>query len=145
MLELNFLILKMIFKSFGVEKQYDTRIENLASHLWLMKYRVPPPITPSKKGTQTDVGVLPHTDMSSLTILFQNKVQGLRVLSKKGNWIHVMVPEGAFVVLVGDALEAWSNGRLQAAEHMVVMSGDKERYACGLLTLPKEKTVIDPQ
>ncbi|KAJ7966118.1 2-oxoglutarate-dependent dioxygenase [Quillaja saponaria] len=142
MLELNFLILKMILESFGVEKQYDTLVENMTSHSRLMKYRVPPP-TPSNNETVTDIGLLPHTDKSSLSILLQNEVQGLQVLSKQGTWIQVKVPEGCFVAIVGDVLKAWSNGRLQAARHRVVMSGEKERYSCGLFTLPKEETVIE--
>ncbi|KAJ7958722.1 2-oxoglutarate-dependent dioxygenase [Quillaja saponaria] len=95
-LELNFLIMKMILESFGVEKQYDTQVEDMTSHFRMMKYRVPPVIAPSNNetGTDTAVGLFPHTDKSRLTILFQNEVQGLHVLSKEGNWIQVNVPEG---------------------------------------------------
>ena len=40
-------------------------------------------------------------------------------------------------------LQAWSNGRLHAARHRVVISGDTDRYSCGLFSTPKEEAVIE--
>ncbi|KAJ1410996.1 Isopenicillin N synthase-like [Sesbania bispinosa] len=38
--------------------------------------------------------------------------------------------------------EAWSNGRLHATTHRVIMSGEKERYSFGLFAVPNNDGVI---
>lgn len=102
MLELNFIVLRMILESFGIEKYYDSQVANTANVFRLMKYKVPP-------NDDAAIGLVPHTDKNILTLLFQNDVQGLEVLTKEGNWVQVEIPEGSFVVMVGDALKvrAW--------------------------------------
>lgn len=86
-------------ESLGMEKHYDSHVENMSSSLRLMKYRV----APSSDSVQ--LGLVAHTDKSALTILCQNQVQGLELLSKQGNWIQVKLPEASFIVFVGDALK----------------------------------------
>ncbi|CAK7353496.1 unnamed protein product [Dovyalis caffra] len=137
MQELSFLVTKMIYESFGIEKPYDSFVEETASVFRVMKYKVPP------SGTESGIGLVAHTDKNAITILCQNEVQGLEVRTKNGDWAQVMVPENAFVAVVGDTLKAWSNGRLHAVRHRVVISGDKDRYSCGLFSMPKEEAVIE--
>ncbi|XP_057513217.1 probable 2-oxoglutarate-dependent dioxygenase AOP1 [Actinidia eriantha] len=92
----------------------------------------------------SNIGLIPHTDKNFLTILCQNEVQGLEVLSREsGNWVRLMIPQGFFVILVGDSLKAWSNGKLHAAKHRVTMKGDKERFSFGLFLSPKEDATIE--
>lgn len=135
MMELNLIILRMILESFGLGKHYDSHAQNTTSAFRFMKYKVPP--------NNAATGLVPHTDKNTLTILCQNDVQGLEILTKQGKWVEVMVPKEAAVVFVGDALKAWSNGRLLAVTHRVMMSGDKERYSYALFSLPKEEVVIE--
>ncbi|KAL5783188.1 hypothetical protein ACOSP7_008217 [Xanthoceras sorbifolium] len=137
MLELDNIILRMVFESYGVGKLYDSFIQDSANTFRLMKYKVPPNNEPSA------MGLLPHTDKNTLTILYQNEVQGIEVLNEDGNWVSLIVPNDAFVVIVADGLKAWSNGRIPAAKHRVVMSGDKERYSFGLFSMPKEGVSIE--
>lgn len=40
-------------------------------------------------------------------------------------------------------LQAWTNGRLHAPYHRVVVSGDEARYSIGLFSNPKEGCVIE--
>lgn len=99
MLELNFRILEMIFESFGMEeKHYDALVKDSTSIFRVMKYRVP------MKEDQ-NLGLVAHTDKNALTVLCQNDVQGLEVMTKDGNWEEVVVPKDAFTVIVGDALK----------------------------------------
>lgn len=98
MLELNFFILKMIFESFGMEKNYDSHIEDSTSVFGVMKYKVPP-------SSDSAIGLKAHTDKNSLTLLCQNEVQGLEVQTKDGDWAQVMIPQDAFMVIVGDTLK----------------------------------------
>lgn len=144
MMALNFTILEMLLESFGVGKHYNSHVENTTSVMRFMKYKVPP----SNNNNDTSsaaVGLVPHTDKSALTVLCQNKVQGLEILTKQGQWVQVSVPKGAVVVFVGDALKAWSNGRLHAVTHRVMMSGDikENRYSFAVFGLPKEEFMIE--
>jgi isopenicillin N synthase-like dioxygenase len=51
------------------------------------------------------VGLSPHTDANSLTLLLQaNDVQG-RQIRKDGKWVAVNALDGAFIINVGDILE----------------------------------------
>ncbi|GMJ15629.1 hypothetical protein like AT1G52820 [Hibiscus trionum] len=137
MLELSLTILGMIFESFGIEeKQYEALARDSSSILRVMKYRVP-------ATEDQNLGLVAHTDKNALTVLCQNEVQGLEIVTKQGHWEEVVVPKDALIVIVGDALKAWSNGRLVAVKHRVVMKGDKERYSFGLFTLPKEGATIE--
>lgn len=138
MMELNLIILRMILESFGLGDHYESHAQNTTSAFRFMKYKAPPP-----SNINNALGLVPHTDKNTLTILCQNDVQGLEILTKQGKWAEVMVPKEAVMVFVGDALKAWSNGRLHAVTHRVMMSGDKERYSYALFSLPKEEVVIE--
>lgn len=137
MMELNLIILKMVYESFGLENySYGLQEENNTGNFRLIKYKVPISNDPT-------IGLIPHTDKNFLTILSQNEVQGLEVMSKEGNWIQLSIPNGCFMVIVGDSLKAWSNGRVHAAKHRVMMKGQKERYSCGLFLSPREDLTIE--
>ncbi|XP_015961783.1 gibberellin 20-oxidase-like protein [Arachis duranensis] len=71
-----------------------------------------------------------HTDMSCITILYQDEIGGLQVKSKnnnnnegegRGKWIDIKPSEGTLVVNIGDMLQAWSNDKLRSSEHRVVL------------------------
>ncbi|KAK2399053.1 putative 2-oxoglutarate-dependent dioxygenase AOP1 [Trifolium repens] len=139
MVELHSLILKMILDGYGLPKQYTSTIEELKYHssFRFMKYKVP------EINKDCEIALVPHTDKNTLTILCQNEVQGLEVLTKENKWIQLDIPQEGCIVIVGDTLKAWSNGRLHAPTHRVTMCGDKERYSFGLFTNPKEKMKIE--
>lgn len=40
-------------------------------------------------------------------------------------------------------IQAWSNGRLYAAKHRVMMTGQKERYSFALFASPNEGVVVE--
>ncbi|PSS05820.1 2-oxoglutarate-dependent dioxygenase AOP1 [Actinidia chinensis var. chinensis] len=138
MLELNLLILRMTFESFGLGEYYQSKDldHNIIGNLRAMKYKVP-------KENEQGIGLHTHIDKTILTILCQNSVQGLEALSPKGNWITLNVPKGGLVIIAGDAIEVWSNGRLKPLKHKVVMSGDKERYSCGFFSIPNDGVTIE--
>ncbi|TKY74685.1 2-oxoglutarate-dependent dioxygenase AOP1 [Spatholobus suberectus] len=139
MLELCFLVLKMIVEGYGLPQHYisDVETRKSSSYLRSIKYKV------LKSNIDSEIALLLHTDESALTILCQNEVQGVQVLSKTGKWILLKIPQNGFVVTIGDILKAWSNGRLHAVTHNVVMSGNKERYSFGFFAMPKEEMYIE--
>lgn len=66
------------------------------------------------------LGLSPHTDGSSLTLLLQaNDVQGLQI-RMDGKWLSVNALDGAFIVNVGDMLEVSTNASLYV---MLCVSG----------------------
>jgi isopenicillin N synthase-like dioxygenase len=71
-----------------------------------------------------------HTDYECLTLL-HTRNQGLQVLRKDDTWIDVPVDPAAFVVNIGDMLEAWSNGLLRSTPHRV-LNLSPERFLAAL-------------
>ncbi|XP_014499326.1 probable 2-oxoglutarate-dependent dioxygenase AOP1.2 [Vigna radiata var. radiata] len=136
MSEVSWVILKMIVEGYGLSQHHISDVENMksSSDVRLNMY-----ITDAENKSTSNG----HTDKNSLTILCENEVQGLQVLSKTGTWIDIVIPENCFMVIVGDVLKAWSNGRLHAATHRVMMSGEKERYSFGVFVTPDEEMKIE--
>lgn len=96
--ELNGIVTKMIFESYGVVKQYEEYIESTSYLLRLLAHKAPQQVEP-------ELGFVAHTDKSFTTILHQNHVNGLMVETKDGSWIDVdFSSPTSFVVMAGDAL-----------------------------------------
>ncbi len=89
-------------------------------------------------------GSAPHTDFGCLTILAQDDVGGLQVMTPSGDWIDAPVIPGSFVVNVGDMLHRWSNGRLKSTPHRVINRSGRERYSCPFFYDPHVDTEIAP-
>lgn len=49
-------------------------------------------------------------------------------MSYEDHWVEAPPVEGAFVVNIGDCLEAWTGGLFKATQHRLVNLG-KERYS----------------
>ncbi|XP_021298679.1 probable 2-oxoglutarate-dependent dioxygenase AOP1 [Herrania umbratica] len=124
------MIRRMILESYDLEKYMDEHMDSTNYLLRLMKYKGP-------KTTKTKLGLHSHTDKNIVTILYQNEVEGLEVQTKDGKWFDVKPSKGSFIVMIGESLHAWLNGRLHAPYHRVMMSGDKARYSIGLFSIPK--------
>ncbi|KAI3937374.1 hypothetical protein MKW98_001945 [Papaver atlanticum] len=135
MKELEGIIRKMIFESLGIKKYYDSNIKNADYMFRVMKYKAPFTDHPT-------IGLPTHTDKNILTILYED-IQGLEVLSKKGQWIHVVPKQGNFLVIVGESLMAWSNGRIHAPKHRVMMKGEKDRYSYSQFSTPNELVYVE--
>ncbi|KAK1307243.1 Gibberellin 20 oxidase 1 [Acorus calamus] len=110
----------------------------------VMKYDAP-------SAVGSAVVLVPHTDKNTLTVLVQQGgVQGLEVLVDGDRWVPLAPRDGYFVVIAGEILklwlewQAWSNGRLTAAKHRVVLTPEKDRYSFGSFTLPETSSVVKP-
>lgn len=134
--KLDQMIRSMILKSLGVEKYMEEHLNSTDYLLRVMKYKCP-------QGDDKEVGLVTHRDQSIMTILYQNQVGGLEVMTKDEKWISYKPSSpDSFVVVIGDSLNAWSNGRLHAPFHRVMMSGNETRYSLGLFTLPKDGCIV---
>ena len=74
---------------------------------------------PGREAGQDDQGVGPHKDGGFITVLLQDTQAGLQVETGQG-WIDAPPVPGTFIINVGEALEAASNGYLRANVHRVV-------------------------
>ncbi|KAL3534174.1 hypothetical protein ACH5RR_002635 [Cinchona calisaya] len=136
--DLEKVVMRMIFESYGVEKSYSSYNESSNRMIRFNKHR--PPQLNENIG-----GVHEHTDPTFVTIIQQNQVTSLEVKSKDGSWIAVHFPPSSFLVMAGDALLAWSNGRVHSTLHRVRMSPGETRFSTalfsyhnGTIQVPKE-------
>ncbi|KAL6334341.1 hypothetical protein AAG906_014742 [Vitis piasezkii] len=81
--ELDQMVIKMLFGSYGVEKYSDSHIGSTTTLLRPLKYRAP-------KMMETNLGLNSHKDKSFMTILQQNQVDGLEIETKDGEWIFLL-------------------------------------------------------
>lgn len=61
------------------------------------------------------VGIASHTDFECFTIIHQNGA-GLHLRNRQGEWVQAPEYNDRLFVMVGDVLERWTNGVLQATE-----------------------------
>lgn len=131
LLDLAETIMDLIINSYGVDSHFTNK--NVIGRM--TKYLAPAKGEPA-------LGLTPHIDGNSITILSQNEVDGLLLRSREGEWMKVS-PGKSFVVFVGQTLQAWSNGRLYAPLHKVTLNGDKDRYTFTFFIMPKEDQVVE--
>ncbi|CAJ1913639.1 unnamed protein product [Sphenostylis stenocarpa] len=130
------MIRKMILESLGVEKYLDEHMNSTNYLARLIKYEGP-------QTNEPKVGITDHTDKNLLTILCQNQIDGLEIQTKSGDWIKYKPSTStSFVVVTGDTLYAWTNGRVHTPFHRVMMTGNETRFTIGLFTVPKSGFVI---
>lgn len=128
--ELEQMVVRMVFESYGVYQHHDSHKDSTTYLFRMMKYRGP-------EKNEANVGGDAHTDKSFITVLHQNHVSGLQVKSKDGQWMSFKPSPSSFIVMAGDALLGWSNDRINAPFHRVVMSESEPRYSVGLFSFIK--------
>lgn len=94
--ELDQIVRKMVLESLGLEKYTDEHIGSTNYLVRVQKYDFP-------KGHEAEVGLTSHTDKNIVTILYQNEVNGLEVLTKDGQWITAEPSPNSFIVMIGEA------------------------------------------
>lgn len=94
--ELEHLVRRIIFESYGVEKYYDSNIRSTDNLFRANKYtRI--------NMQETNIGIKPHTDKNFMTII-SNLDDGLEIKTSHGNWIGVPPLPSSFLVLAGETL-----------------------------------------
>ncbi|CAN8321402.1 unnamed protein product [Cochlearia groenlandica] len=87
-------------------------------------------------------GLVPHTDSSFLTILFQDQIGGLELI-KNGQWIGVKPCKESLTVNIGDMFQAVSNGVYQSVRHRVISPINMERMSIAFFVCPYFETEIE--
>ena len=83
--------------------------------------------------TSQDVGIGSHTDLQCFTLLWQDMLGGLQVLTKEGQWIKASPIQDTFVVNIGDYLMRLSNDQFKSTVHRVYNKSTVDRYGMLLL------------
>lgn len=113
---------RVLFEGFaemlGLDRDCFARhsTERAASELRLLHY-------PAREqpADERHVGISAHTDFECFTILSQD-APGLQLMNRDGAWVEPPawpMSEARLIVIVGDMLERWTNGTLQATRHRV--------------------------
>jgi isopenicillin N synthase-like dioxygenase len=89
-----------------------------------------------------EAGVNPHHDAGFLTLLIQHKVGGLQAQNPEGEWIDVPLKPGAFVVNLGEMLQAMTANYFVATTHRVITPD--ERLSSAYFHGPDLRTSLEP-
>jgi len=80
----------------------------------------------SKSG---DVGLGSHTDLQCFTLLWQDEVGGLQILTPEGQWIMAQPIPGTLVVNIGDYLMMLTNDKFKSTVHRVFNCSTSDRIS----------------
>ncbi|KAM7463612.1 hypothetical protein LguiA_031733 [Lonicera macranthoides] len=134
--ELGFRLEEAISESLGLEKDCIKEVlGEQGQHMAINYY-------PECPEPELTYGLPGHTDPNALTILLQDlQVSGLQVL-KDGKWLAVKPHPNAFVINIGDQLQALSNGKYKSVWHRAIVNSDKARMSIASFLCPKDCAII---
>lgn len=142
MTELSKRILEILLMSLGegFDKKYcESEFKNCHGYLRIVNY------TPPKSLVDEVEGLGMHTDLSCVTIVYQDEVGGLQVKSKEGKWMDISPCEQTLVVNIGDMLQAWSNEKLRSSEHRIILKKPVNRLSLAFFwCFEDEKVILAP-
>ncbi|KAI1390918.1 Clavaminate synthase-like protein [Hypoxylon trugodes] len=75
------------------------------------------------------VGLGSHTDLQLFTLLWQDSIGGLQILSKEGQWLKAPPIEGTLVVNIGDFMMRLCNDIYKSTVHRVTNESNAERVS----------------
>ncbi|MCD7465142.1 hypothetical protein HAX54_000686 [Datura stramonium] len=140
-------IVEVILMSLGpeFEQKFASEFNNCHGYLRINNY-TPPESTENVEEEEEVEGLGMHTDMSCITVVYQDEVGGLQVRSKEGKWMDIDPCQNTLVVNVGDLLQAWSNGKLRSSEHRVVLKQPVSRFSIAFFwCFEDEKLIVAPE
>ncbi|GLJ48933.1 hypothetical protein SUGI_1032330 [Cryptomeria japonica] len=125
-------IIKVIFKSFGVSKYYESQ------KFWGLLRMNYCDVPEEARG-----GLGSHTDHNLITVIYQDNNGGLELKNKAGKWVALKAPYNSFVVLTGDSIKAWSNGRIHSGIHRVLITSKSQRVSVPYFSFFPDETIIE--
>ncbi len=122
------------------ETEFSSRFEHQLTNISYLHY----PARPKRDDGASTPPPKAHYDTNALTILLPDPVGGLEVQLRDGSWAEVEPLEGAFIVNIGNMMEAWSGGRFKSTMHRVNPPPGVERYSIGFFAVPNYDTIVEP-
>ncbi|KAF8412050.1 hypothetical protein HHK36_000003 [Tetracentron sinense] len=136
--QLGLRLLEAISESLGLEGDCIEKVLGEQGQQMAVNYYPPCP------EPELTYGLPGHTDPNAITILLQDQqVAGLQVL-KDGKWVAVNPHPNAFVVNIGDQLQALSNGMYKSVWHRAVVNSGKQRISVASFLCPCDNALISP-
>ena len=133
-------LVRVIARALGADvADFAAAFDPPTTWLRLLHYPPQPPASPDDL-----FGSAPHTDFGCITLLAQDGVGRLKVMTPAGVWVDAPPLAGSFVMNVGDMLHRWSNGRLLSTPHRVINRSGRERYSCPFFYDPNVSAEIAP-
>nr|XP_043622504.1 flavanone 3-dioxygenase 3-like [Erigeron canadensis] len=128
-------LMEVVLESLGLNTNYLHDDIEEGSQVMAVNYY------PSCPKPDLALGMPPHTDYGTLTILNQSD-QGLEIMDQDNKWHSVPFIQGSLIIQLGDQLEVMSNGRYKSTPHRAVVSLQRKRLSIASLhSLPLEKKV----
>jgi len=115
-------LMEIIFESLGLNQSYLHEEINGGSQVVAVNCY---PTCPEPGLT---LGIHPHSDYGSITLLLQTR-SGLEIEDKNKNWVPVPFVDGALVVQLGDQMEVLSNGHYKSVIHRAIVNEDEKRFS----------------
>lgn len=84
---------------------------------------------PDEIKNSIDVGLGSHTDLQCFTLLWQDMIGGLQVLTQEGQWIKASPIPDTIVVNIGDFLMRLSNDKFKSTVHRVYNRSTEDRLS----------------
>ena len=85
-----------------------------------------------------------HTDFGCLTLLAQQHIGGLQILTRDSEWCDVPPRENMLVVNIGDMLARWTNDRYASTRHRVVNKSNEARLSLAFFFDPDPDVDLSP-
>lgn len=88
------------------DKKFMSEFRNCHGYLRINNYTPPPDQGAEAAGEEAAIeGLGMHTDMSCITVVYQDEKGGLQVRSKEGNWMEISPCQDTLVVNIGDLMQ----------------------------------------
>lgn len=132
-------LMRLLAVALGLEPNFFNHcLDEPLCTLRLIHY---PPGSERKDPRQSGCGA--HTDYGCITLLAQDDIGGLEVLSRDRQWIAVPPIPGTLVVNIGDLMARWTNDRWVSTAHRVKSPGtDQHRYSIPFFVDPAFETEV---
>ncbi|XP_002735581.1 uncharacterized protein LOC100368784 [Saccoglossus kowalevskii] len=85
-----------------------------------------PPISDNVQIKPNQIRCGEHSDYGSITLLFQDNIEGLQVQCQDGSFVDVPPIEGSIVMNVADIMQRWTADKFISTIHRVIMPKTEE-------------------
>ena len=120
----------------------DFFVDKHAPHAGTVRFFHYPPVEHQPGAGQLRAGS--HTDYGTVTLVFQDGVEGLEAFVD-GGWLTVPVVPGTVTVNVADLLSRWTNGIYRSPKHRVALPGadvTRSRYSTVFFYNPNSQVTV---
>ncbi|KAL3744941.1 hypothetical protein ACJRO7_014105 [Eucalyptus globulus] len=124
-------VVKYIGMALGI---HEGELDLLTKSFGEGKYEVRMNYYPACPEPERAIGLLPHADISGITLL----------TDKDNCWVTVPPVPGGIVVNLGQIMEVYSNGTYRAPDHRAVVNKEKERVSIATFCYPSPSLPVGP-